>query len=105
MAGEAPAHVQGFGLKAGAAVSLRLVNSPVTRGHPPPPPLVTASLEEREFDCMHDYDFWNFWAHLLVTFQSTPDWFKTLWLLIPPGFLLALIALLTRFRIVSRRAT
>src|SRR5262245_837468 len=52
---------------------------------------------------MQDYDFWNFWADLLGTFQSAPDWFKTLWLLIPVGVLLAVIALLTRFRIVSKK--
>jgi hypothetical protein len=41
---------------------------------------------------------YNFIADLLDTFQSSPDWIKALWLLIPPGFLLALIALLTRLR-------
>jgi len=50
---------------------------------------------------MGDY---NFWADLLDTFQSSPDWIKALWLLIPPGFLLALIAMLMRFRIASKRA-
>src|SRR5262245_22171767 len=64
-------------------------------GTPKTAPLVTTSLEEREFNIMQDYNFWNFWADLPGTFQSTPNWFKTLWLLIPVGFLLALIALLT----------
>ena len=51
---------------------------------------------------------YHFWADLLDTFQSAPNWIKALWLalclLIPPGFLLALIALLMRFRIASKRA-
>src|SRR5262245_61108399 len=87
MAGEAPAHVQSFGLKAGAAVVTRPVNSPVTRGQP----LVTTSLEKREFNAMHDYDFWSFWADLLGSSQSAPNWIKALWLLIPPAFLLVVI--------------
>ncbi|CAN7224805.1 hypothetical protein [Pararhizobium sp. LjRoot238] len=50
---------------------------------------------------MGDY---NFWADLLDTFQSSPGWIKALWLLIPRGFLLALIAMLMRFRVASKRA-
>ncbi|MFS8121868.1 hypothetical protein QD336_05550 [Rhizobium sp. BR 250] len=45
----------------------------------------------------------NFWADLLDTFQSSPDWIKALWLLIPPCFLLALIKILTRYRLVSKQ--
>jgi hypothetical protein len=40
---------------------------------------------------MTDY---NFWADLLDTFQSSPSWIKALWLSVPPGFLLAVIAML-----------
>ena len=50
---------------------------------------------------MNDY---NFWADLLDTFQSSSDFIKALWLLVPPTFLLALIAMLMRFRIASKRA-
>lgn len=50
---------------------------------------------------MNDY---NFWADLLDTFQSSPDWIKALWLAMPPGFVLALIALLTRFKVAGRQA-
>ena len=50
---------------------------------------------------MADY---NFWMDLLDTFQSSPNWIKAVWLLIPPGFLLALIAMLMRYRIASKRA-
>lgn len=49
---------------------------------------------------MNDY---NFWSDLLDTFQSSPDWIKALWLLIPPGFLLGLVALMLRFRIAARQ--
>ena len=49
---------------------------------------------------MADY---NFWADVLDTFQSSPDWIKALWLMIPPGFLLALIRMAMRFRLEARR--
>jgi len=42
---------------------------------------------------MEDY---NFWQDFFDTYQSLPDWLKTLWLLIPPGFVLALIWLFRR---------
>lgn len=48
-------------------------------------------------------DNYNFWSDLLDTFQSSPDWIKALWLLIPPAFMLALVALTLRFRIESRK--
>ncbi|WP_288191696.1 hypothetical protein [uncultured Phyllobacterium sp.] len=49
---------------------------------------------------MNDY---NFWSDLLDTFQSSPDWIKAVWLLIPPGFLLGLVALTMRFRIAAKQ--
>lgn len=48
-------------------------------------------------------DNYNFWSDLLDTFQSSPDWIKALWLLIPPGFLLGLAALMMRFRIAAKQ--
>ncbi len=42
---------------------------------------------------MEDY---NLWADLLDTFQTSPEWIKALWLLIPPAFVLALIWLFRR---------
>lgn len=48
-------------------------------------------------------DNYNIWADLLDTFQSPPDWIKALCLIVPPAFLLALAALLTR-RTTSHRA-
>ncbi len=50
---------------------------------------------------MTDY---NFWAHLLDTFQSSPDLIKAIWLIIPPAFVLGLLAMTMRFRIESKRA-
>ena len=50
---------------------------------------------------MNDY---NLWADFLDTFQSCPNWIKAIWLLVPPGFLLALIAMLVRLRIGSGKA-
>jgi hypothetical protein len=41
---------------------------------------------------------YNFIADFLDTFQSSPDWIKALWLLIPPSFLLAFVAMLLNFR-------
>ncbi len=49
---------------------------------------------------MTDY---NFWADLMDTFQSSTDWIKALWLMISPGFLLTLIAMLVRYRIASKK--
>ena len=49
-------------------------------------------------------DHYNFWADLLDTYQSSSDMIKALWLLVPPTFLLALIAMLMRFRIASKRS-
>ncbi|WP_288191729.1 hypothetical protein [uncultured Phyllobacterium sp.] len=48
-------------------------------------------------------DNYNFWSDLLDTFQSSPDWIKALRLLIPPAFVLGLVALTLRFRIESRK--
>lgn len=46
---------------------------------------------------------YNFIADFLDTFQSSPDWIKALWLLIPPGFLLGVIAMAMRFRMTTKR--
>ena len=48
---------------------------------------------------MQDY---NFWADLLFTFQSSPDWIRALWLLVPPGFVLAVMAMVMRFGLALR---
>src|SRR5262245_61217374 len=49
-------------------------------------------------------DEYNFLADVLDTFQFAPNWIKALWLLIPPGFLLALTSMVMRYRIASKKA-
>jgi hypothetical protein len=43
-------------------------------------------------------DPYNFWQDFFDTYQSLSDWIKALWLIVPPGFVLALIALVMRPR-------
>lgn len=40
---------------------------------------------------MNDY---NFWADLLASYRASPDLIKALWVLVPPAFLLGLVAVL-----------
>ncbi|MEW7009424.1 hypothetical protein [Lentilitoribacter sp. EG35] len=51
---------------------------------------------------MEDY---NFWQDLFDTYQSLPDWMKFAWLIIPPSFLLGLIAMVMRYRLTSKHAS
>lgn len=51
---------------------------------------------------MEDY---NFWQDLFDTYQSLPDWMKFAWLVIPPSFLLGLIAMIMRYRLATRTST
>ncbi len=50
---------------------------------------------------MTDY---NFWQNFFDTYQSLSDLLKVLWLIVPPAFMLGLVALTLRFRIDSKRA-
>jgi len=50
---------------------------------------------------MQDY---NFWADLLDTYQSLSIWMKTMWLVVPPAFLIALLTIILRHRIAYKRA-
>jgi hypothetical protein len=50
---------------------------------------------------MTDY---NFWQDFFDTYQSLSDWLKILWLIVPPTFVLGLVALTMRFRIENKRA-
>jgi len=50
---------------------------------------------------MQDY---NFWADLLDTYQSLSIWMKTMWLVVPPTFLIALLTIILRHRIAYKRA-
>ena len=98
MVGEAVTHVQGFGLKVIAAVSWRSTNSPVTRG------IISGGrfLWNHIGSCkMEDYKFWQ---DFFDTYQSLSDWMKFAWLIVPPIFLLGLIALIMRYRLASKRA-
>ncbi|MBL4598300.1 MAG: hypothetical protein JKX93_04950 [Rhizobiaceae bacterium] len=47
---------------------------------------------------------YNFWADLLDTYQSLSDWVKALWLLVPPGFLLALSVIISKHKIAYKKA-
>lgn len=50
---------------------------------------------------MSDY---NFWADLLSTYEALPDLIKVLWLIVPPIFVLALVALFMRYKISKMRS-
>jgi len=49
-------------------------------------------------------DGYNFWQDFFDTYQSLSDGTKALWLIVPPGFLLGLMALITRYRVAVRQA-
>ena len=50
---------------------------------------------------MEDY---NFWQDFFDTYQSLSDWTKALWLIVPPAFVLGLIALVLRHRVAVKQA-
>lgn len=43
-------------------------------------------------------DDYHFWRDLFDTYQSLADWLKALWLVVPPAFLLGLVALILHHR-------
>lgn len=49
-------------------------------------------------------DPYNFWQDFFDTYQSLPDWLKALWLIVPPAFVLGLLALLTRLKLGGKQA-
>jgi hypothetical protein len=49
-------------------------------------------------------DGYNFWQDFFDTYQSLSDGTKALWLIVPAGFLLGLIALILRHRVAVRQA-
>lgn len=51
---------------------------------------------------MGDY---NFWQDFFDTYQSLSDWMKFAWLVVPPAFLLGLVALFMWYRLAAKRAT
>ncbi len=46
---------------------------------------------------------YNFSQDLFDTYQSLSDWMKLAWLVVPPAFLLGLLALVMRYRLASKR--
>jgi len=50
---------------------------------------------------MEDY---NFWQDFFDTYQSLSDPTKALWLIVPPAFVLGLIALVLRHRVAVKQA-
>ncbi len=50
---------------------------------------------------MEDY---HFWQDFFDTYQSLSDGTKALWLIVPAGFLLGLVALVMRHRVAVRQA-
>jgi hypothetical protein len=48
---------------------------------------------------------YNFWQDFFDTYQSLSDWMKFAWLVVPPAFLLGLLALVMRYRLAAKRAT
>ena len=49
-------------------------------------------------------DGYNFWQDFFDTYQSLSDGTKALWLIVPPAFLLGLMALVMRHRVAVRQA-
>jgi hypothetical protein len=49
-------------------------------------------------------DGYNFWQDFFDTYQSLSDPTKALWLIVPPVFLLGLMALILRYRVAVRQA-
>ncbi len=47
-------------------------------------------------------DGYNFWQDFFDTYQSLSDGTKALWLIVPPAFVLGLIALILRHRVAVR---
>jgi hypothetical protein len=50
---------------------------------------------------MEDY---HFWQDFFDTYQSLSNWTKALWLIVPPAFVLGLIALILRHRVAVKEA-
>ena len=48
-------------------------------------------------------DDYNFWQDFFDTYQSLSDWMKLAWLIVPPAFLLAFVALFMRYRLACKR--
>ncbi len=49
-------------------------------------------------------DGYNFWQDFFDTYQSLSNWTKAIWLIVPPAFVLGLIALVPRHRVAVSQA-
>ena len=49
-------------------------------------------------------DDYNFWQDFFDTYQSLSNWTKALWLIVPPAFVLGLIALILHTRVAVKEA-
>jgi hypothetical protein len=49
-------------------------------------------------------DDYHFWQDFFDTYQSLSNWTKALWLIVPPAFVLGLIALILRHRVAVKEA-
>ena len=47
---------------------------------------------------------YNFWRDFFDTYQSLSDWMKFAWLVVPPAFVLGLVALFLWYRLATKRA-
>ena len=49
-------------------------------------------------------DDYNFWQDFFDTYQSLSNWTKALWLIVPPAFVLGLMALILRHRVAVKES-
>lgn len=47
---------------------------------------------------------YNFWQDFFDTYQSLSDWMKFAWLVVPPAFVLGLVALFLWYGLATKRA-
>ncbi|MDJ0821542.1 MAG: hypothetical protein QNJ09_06985 [Paracoccaceae bacterium] len=47
---------------------------------------------------------YNFWSDLFDTYQSLSDWLQLAWLVVPPAFLLGVLALVIHYRLAAKRS-
>jgi len=48
-------------------------------------------------------DDYNLWQDAFDTYQSLSDWVKIAWLVVPPAFVLGLLALVLHYRLAAKR--
>ena len=92
----------GLCLKVNAAVCGRFINSPATRGgarrRAP-----SGGLSQRAHAGRRAVETYNFWKDAFDTYQSLSTPMQFAWLVLPPTFLLTLVALVLRFWLRCRQ--